>query len=158
MALALSSTSSDDFRILVSEDPGAIPGRLLGALHHRGFCILGYRQLRAPPSPITPPPKSPVFAHIKRVFFRLALRPNTARGTVLLRMPVHPVALELLRDIGPLAVSSANRHGANLGISPGSAGPGPADRLILALAAVHAARSGAIRALQLEDGVSATGA
>lgn len=34
-----------------------------------------------------------------------------ARGTVMLRMPLHPVALELLKDIGPLAVSSANVSG-----------------------------------------------
>ncbi|MCJ0906682.1 threonylcarbamoyl-AMP synthase [Rhodococcus sp. SRB_17] len=34
-----------------------------------------------------------------------------ARGTVMLRMPLHPVALELLRDVGPLAVSSANISG-----------------------------------------------
>lgn len=33
------------------------------------------------------------------------------RGTVMLRMPLHPVALELLRDVGPMAVSSANRSG-----------------------------------------------
>ncbi|OZM73827.1 threonylcarbamoyl-AMP synthase [Amycolatopsis antarctica] len=36
---------------------------------------------------------------------------GTTRGTVMLRMPLHPVALELLRDIGPLAVSSANISG-----------------------------------------------
>jgi L-threonylcarbamoyladenylate synthase len=34
------------------------------------------------------------------------------RGTVAVRMPLHPVAIELLRDVGPLAVSSANRTGA----------------------------------------------
>lgn len=34
-----------------------------------------------------------------------------ARGTVALRMPLHPVALELLREVGPLAVSSANVSG-----------------------------------------------
>src|SRR6476646_1978639 len=34
-----------------------------------------------------------------------------ARGTVMLRMPLHPVALELLRDVGPMAVSSANVSG-----------------------------------------------
>lgn len=34
-----------------------------------------------------------------------------ARGTVMLRMPLHPVALELLREVGPLAVSSANISG-----------------------------------------------
>ncbi|NMN98986.1 L-threonylcarbamoyladenylate synthase [Antrihabitans stalactiti] len=33
------------------------------------------------------------------------------RGTVMLRMPLHPVALDLLREIGPLAVSSANVSG-----------------------------------------------
>lgn len=32
-------------------------------------------------------------------------------GTVMLRMPLHPVAIELLRDVGPLAVSSANVSG-----------------------------------------------
>jgi tRNA threonylcarbamoyl adenosine modification protein (Sua5/YciO/YrdC/YwlC family) len=35
-----------------------------------------------------------------------------ARGTVAVRMPLHPVAIELLSETGPLAVSSANRHGA----------------------------------------------
>jgi L-threonylcarbamoyladenylate synthase len=34
-----------------------------------------------------------------------------AHGTVALRMPLHPVALELLRIVGPMAVSSANRSG-----------------------------------------------
>ncbi|WP_280398320.1 L-threonylcarbamoyladenylate synthase [Nocardia carnea] len=34
-----------------------------------------------------------------------------ARGTVMLRMPLHPVALELLQEVGPLAVSSANISG-----------------------------------------------
>lgn len=33
------------------------------------------------------------------------------RGTVMIRMPLHPVAIELLRDVGPMAVSSANRTG-----------------------------------------------
>lgn len=33
------------------------------------------------------------------------------RGTVMLRMPMHPVALELLREVGPMAVSSANISG-----------------------------------------------
>ncbi|MDT4911017.1 MAG: L-threonylcarbamoyladenylate synthase [Pseudonocardiales bacterium] len=32
-------------------------------------------------------------------------------GTVAVRMPLHPVAIELLEDTGPMAVSSANRHG-----------------------------------------------
>lgn len=33
------------------------------------------------------------------------------KGTVALRMPLHPVALELLKETGPMAVSSANRSG-----------------------------------------------
>ena len=32
-------------------------------------------------------------------------------GTVMLRMPLHPVAIELLREVGPMAVTSANRTG-----------------------------------------------
>jgi L-threonylcarbamoyladenylate synthase len=32
-------------------------------------------------------------------------------GTVGLRMPLHPIALEVLRETGPMAVSSANTHG-----------------------------------------------
>lgn len=36
---------------------------------------------------------------------------GSAKGTVMLRMPLHPVALELLRDVGPMAVSSANISG-----------------------------------------------
>jgi L-threonylcarbamoyladenylate synthase len=34
-----------------------------------------------------------------------------ARGTVAIRMPLHPVAIELLTRTGPMAVSSANRSG-----------------------------------------------
>jgi L-threonylcarbamoyladenylate synthase len=33
------------------------------------------------------------------------------KGTVAIRMPLHPVALELLKETGPLAVSSANLTG-----------------------------------------------
>jgi L-threonylcarbamoyladenylate synthase len=32
-------------------------------------------------------------------------------GTVAVRMPLHPIALEVLRETGPMAVSSANKHG-----------------------------------------------
>jgi L-threonylcarbamoyladenylate synthase len=34
-----------------------------------------------------------------------------ANGTVAVRMPLHPVALALLKETGPMAVSSANRTG-----------------------------------------------
>jgi len=33
------------------------------------------------------------------------------RGTVTIRMPLHPVAIELLTEVGPMAVSSANLTG-----------------------------------------------
>jgi L-threonylcarbamoyladenylate synthase len=33
------------------------------------------------------------------------------RGAVMVRMPLHPVAIELLREVGPMAVSSANISG-----------------------------------------------
>jgi tRNA threonylcarbamoyl adenosine modification protein (Sua5/YciO/YrdC/YwlC family) len=36
-----------------------------------------------------------------------------AAGTVMLRMPLHPVAIELLREVGPMAVSSANLSGSS---------------------------------------------
>lgn len=32
-------------------------------------------------------------------------------GTVAVRMPLHPLALDLLKETGPMAVSSANKHG-----------------------------------------------
>ena len=32
-------------------------------------------------------------------------------GTVMLRMPLHPVAIDVLREVGPMAVSSANISG-----------------------------------------------
>lgn len=32
-------------------------------------------------------------------------------GTVMLRMPLHPVAIDVLREVGPMAVSSANVSG-----------------------------------------------
>ena len=35
-----------------------------------------------------------------------------SRGTVAVRMPLHPVAIELLTETGPMAVSSANKSGA----------------------------------------------
>ena len=34
-----------------------------------------------------------------------------ARGTVAIRMPLHPIALDLLAETGPMAVSSANVSG-----------------------------------------------
>lgn len=41
----------------------------------------------------------------------LAWNLGDTHGTVMVRMPMHPVALDLLRTVGPMAVSSANRGG-----------------------------------------------
>jgi L-threonylcarbamoyladenylate synthase len=41
----------------------------------------------------------------------LAWNLGDTRGTVMVRMPLHAVALELLRAVGPMAVSSANISG-----------------------------------------------
>ncbi|MEY8039445.1 L-threonylcarbamoyladenylate synthase [Saccharopolyspora cebuensis] len=46
---------------------------------------------------------------------------GNTRGTVNLRMPLHPVALELLREVGPMAVSSANRSGLPAAATAGEA-------------------------------------
>ncbi|HEY7143574.1 MAG TPA: L-threonylcarbamoyladenylate synthase [Streptosporangiaceae bacterium] len=42
-------------------------------------------------------------------------------GTVAVRMPMHPLALELLKETGPLAVSSANRSGSPPATTAGQA-------------------------------------
>jgi L-threonylcarbamoyladenylate synthase len=44
-----------------------------------------------------------------------------SRGTVAIRMPLHPVALELLAITGPMAVSSANRSGRPAALTAGDA-------------------------------------
>jgi tRNA threonylcarbamoyl adenosine modification protein (Sua5/YciO/YrdC/YwlC family) len=41
----------------------------------------------------------------------LAWDVGDSRGTVAVRMPLHPVALEVLAQTGPMAVSGANRAG-----------------------------------------------
>lgn len=64
-----------------------------------------------------------------------------AAGTVAIRMPLHPVAIELLEKTGPMAVSSANRSGE------------PAAQT----AAEARARLGEDVAVYLEDGPAAGG-
>jgi len=44
-----------------------------------------------------------------------------AKGTVMVRMPLHPVAIDLLRLVGPMAVSSANRSGSPPATTAGAA-------------------------------------
>ena len=48
---------------------------------------------------------------IVRAATSLAWDLGETRGTVAVRMPLHPVALAVLAETGPLAVSSANRSG-----------------------------------------------
>lgn len=64
-----------------------------------------------------------------------------AKGTVAVRMPLHPVAIELLEQTGPMAVSSANRHGR----PPAQTGEDAREQL------------GDDVAVYLEDGPAATG-
>lgn len=54
-----------------------------------------------------PGPLSIVVRHPSHLAWDL----GDTRGTVLVRMPDHPVALDLIARTGPLAVSSANRSG-----------------------------------------------
>ncbi|BAX96746.1 hypothetical protein MSTE_01418 [Mycobacteroides stephanolepidis] len=44
-----------------------------------------------------------------------------AQGSVMLRMPLHPVAIDLLRAVGPMAVSSANVSGQPAALTAGEA-------------------------------------
>ena len=44
-----------------------------------------------------------------------------ANGTVMLRMPLHPVAIDVLRQVGPMAVSSANISGHPPAVTAGDA-------------------------------------
>jgi L-threonylcarbamoyladenylate synthase len=91
-------------------------------------------------------------------------------GTVQLRMPLHPVALEVLRETGPMAVSSANKVGQvpagtaadareQFGFSVSvylEAGPAPADALPSSIvdltgAAPRLLRAGAIPLEKLRE-------
>lgn len=55
------------------------------------------------------------------------------RGTVALRIPKQELALELLRETGPLAVSSANRHGEPAATTAAEADAALGDRVELVL-------------------------
>ncbi|MFN2624760.1 MAG: L-threonylcarbamoyladenylate synthase [Mycobacteriales bacterium] len=92
-----------------------------------------------------------------------------ANGTVAVRMPMHPVALDLLVETGPLAVSSANRSGepaptsaaaakAQLGtavaiyLDAGDAGEGTASTIVDCTGAQpRVLREGAISRRQIES-------
>lgn len=55
------------------------------------------------------------------------------RGTVALRIPDHDIARELLRETGPLAVSSANLHGEPAALTAAEAEQALGDRVDLVL-------------------------
>src|ERR1044072_5496938 len=54
-----------------------------------------------------PGPRPPLARHQPSLTWDL----GETRGTVAVRMPLHPVAIELLTEFGPMAVSSANLTG-----------------------------------------------
>jgi L-threonylcarbamoyladenylate synthase len=72
-----------------------------------------------------------------------------ARGTVMLRMPLHPVAIELLREVGPMAVSSANVSGRPAAIDVENARGQLGDRVEVYLDAGPSARQAASTILDL---------
>ena len=72
-----------------------------------------------------------------------------ARGTVMLRMPLHPVAIELLREVGPMAVSSANVSGRPPAVSADDAQRQLGDQVDVYLDAGVAAQQAASTILDL---------
>ncbi|HEY2197884.1 MAG TPA: L-threonylcarbamoyladenylate synthase [Mycobacterium sp.] len=72
-----------------------------------------------------------------------------ARGTVMLRMPLHPVAIELLREVGPMAVSSANVSGRPPAVDAENARQQLGDRVDVYLDAGPSARQAASTILDL---------
>lgn len=77
-----------------------------------------------------------------------------ARGTVAVRIPDHPVALELLRETGPLAVSSANRTGMPAAVTGAEAlaALGESVTAVLDAGQVGGVASTIVDATQLRDG------
>ena len=66
-----------------------------------------------------------------------------ANGTVMLRMPLHPVAIELLREVGPMAVSSANVSGRPAAVTAAEARDQLGDLVAVYLEAGTSARQAA---------------
>lgn len=70
-------------------------------------------------------------------------------GTVMLRMPLHPVAIEVLRETGPMAVSSANVSGHPPAVTATAAREQFADRAAVYLDAGPAAQQAASTIIDL---------
>lgn len=75
-----------------------------------------------------------------------------ANGTVMLRMPLHPVAIELLREVGPMAVSSANVSGQPASVTAAEAREQLGDRVEVYLEAGPSARQAASTIVDLSSG------
>ena len=93
-----------------SQEPGPdMPvGVLVGSWSTVDGLVLGLSQeARTLIEAFWPGDLSIVVSHAPSLHWNL----GTTRGTVMLRMPLHPVALEVLREVGPMAVSSANVSG-----------------------------------------------
>ncbi len=85
--------------------PDAGPGRLLAGLD--GLVVAVHPDARELVEAFWPGGLTIIVQHASSLAWDL----GDTRGTVAVRMPAHPVALDLLTRTGPMAVSSANRTG-----------------------------------------------
>ena len=74
-----------------------------------------------------------------------------AYGTVMLRMPLHPIAIELLREVGPMAVSSANISGRAAAVTAADAREQLADLVEVYLEGGPSAQQAASTIVDLTD-------
>jgi L-threonylcarbamoyladenylate synthase len=74
-----------------------------------------------------------------------------AHGTVMLRMPLHPIAIELLREVGPMAVSSANISGRAAAVTAADAHEQLADLVEVYLEGGPSAQQAASTIVDLTD-------
>lgn len=89
-------------------EPDMPVGVLVGSWHTIDGLVLGVpQQARALVEAFWPGDLSIVLPHAPSLAWDLGV----TKGTVMIRMPSHPVAIELLREVGPMAVSSANISG-----------------------------------------------
>lgn len=91
-----------------SREPDMPVGVLVGSWHTIDGLVLEVPpQARALIEAFWPGDLSLVLPHAPSLAWDLGV----TKGTVMVRMPLHPVAIELLREVGPMAVSSANVSG-----------------------------------------------
>lgn len=91
-----------------NREPDMPVGVLVGSWQTIDGLVLGVSpQARALIEAFWPGDLSLVLEHAPSLAWDLGV----TKGTVMVRMPLHPVAIELLRAVGPMAVSSANISG-----------------------------------------------